>query len=336
MVTDLLFKSKNDDLEKIDELLDKQSAKFKAVWNKYLKTLKSEDSVKIIASFLEINREDLAIQYIEEQTDSFNEILLLLFLVGAAFEIGFLASSIIRSAKTVNNKDLTENALQFNQMLASDKLALEVNRFKSDLNESQRKLIYQVVAQGRVDGISPRLIAKKLAETLGMTEQQFLAVENYRRLLEGGSSEALKRELRDKRFDKTISRAIADKKPLTQEQIDRMVAAYRRRYIRYRSETMTRTVSGQIIEAGRDAAANQMLEKAGLQPGDMVKEWRSRRDDKVRYTHTHASLDGQKVKQNEYFISVSGARLLYPRDSSAPLKETVNCRCRTLRYIYKD
>ena len=336
MVTTPLFKAAADALERVDELLDKQSSKFRTVWNEYLKTLKSDESVKIITDYLEANREDLAIQYIEEQTYSFNEILLLLFLAGAAFEIGFLASSVISSAKKINDKDLTQGSLQFDQTSANGRLASEVDKFKSELNESQRRLVYEVVSQGKADGLSSRLIAQKLADAIGVTEQQFQAIENYRRLLEKGSSQALDRELRDGRFDGVVERSIKNNKPLTQEQIDRMVAAYRRRYIRYRADTMTRTEVKRVVEAGRDEAANQMLDKAGLQPGDMIKEWRSRRDDRVRYTHTHASLDGQKVRQDQYFLSVSGAKLMYPGDSSAPLSEIINCRCRTLRYIQPE
>lgn len=55
------------------------------------------------------------------------------------------------------------------------------------------------------------------------------------------------------------------------------------------------------------------------------KEWIARRDEKTR--DTHAALSGSIVRANEYFVTPSGARLMYPGDPRAPAGETINCRC---------
>ena len=55
------------------------------------------------------------------------------------------------------------------------------------------------------------------------------------------------------------------------------------------------------------------------------KEWIARADEKTR--DTHAELSGSIVRANEYFVSSSGARLMYPGDPRAPAEEIINCRC---------
>ena len=55
------------------------------------------------------------------------------------------------------------------------------------------------------------------------------------------------------------------------------------------------------------------------------KEWIARADEKTR--DTHAGLSGSIVRANEYFVSPSGAKLMYPGDPRAPAEEIINCRC---------
>lgn len=55
------------------------------------------------------------------------------------------------------------------------------------------------------------------------------------------------------------------------------------------------------------------------------KEWIARRDDKTR--DTHAELSGTVQYADRYFVTSSGAKLMYPGDPHAPAKEIINCRC---------
>lgn len=54
------------------------------------------------------------------------------------------------------------------------------------------------------------------------------------------------------------------------------------------------------------------------------KTWRNAGDDKVRKTHVEAG--GQTVGYFDYF-EVGGYYMQYPKDKTAPFKETANCRC---------
>lgn len=55
------------------------------------------------------------------------------------------------------------------------------------------------------------------------------------------------------------------------------------------------------------------------------KQWVARQDNKTR--DTHAELSGTVQYADRYFVTSTGARLLYPGDPSAPAGEIINCRC---------
>lgn len=60
--------------------------------------------------------------------------------------------------------------------------------------------------------------------------------------------------------------------------------------------------------------------------GAVGKAWRTRRDTKVRTSH--GDLEGDFVLMDDKFVTINGAGLRFPGDPSAPLFETINCRCR--------
>lgn len=63
-----------------------------------------------------------------------------------------------------------------------------------------------------------------------------------------------------------------------------------------------------------------------LELGALGKAWRTKRDTRVRTSH--GDLEGDFVLMDEPFVTINGAKLLKPGDPSAPLHETINCRCR--------
>lgn len=329
----MIFKSREDDLEKIESLVSSQSKEFQKLWTKYLDDLKSDASLKIIRDFLEAGRDDLAVAYLEEKSNYFLPIFLTAYMAGALAEIALLTASAIKNQSTYNRIPKTSFSFDNTDYYVNQQIRGLQNGFIENLKDSQRRLFDAVVREARGQGMNVRATARYLIDKLGMTEGQFSAVLNYEKLLRANSREAANRILLDSEKAK-IDTAVKNKRPLTDKQIDKMVAAYKRRFIKRRAEEIARNTTKTIIEEGRAQAATQLLNQAGLTEGDMIKEWRSRRDQKVRNTHKqHIGLDGQKVKENEYFVSPSGARLRHPHDSSAPLSETSGCRCFLLRYI---
>ena len=309
----------------LETLLFDQTDEFRKFVNRFIKDIKSPESQEIIRGYLEQGRTDLVLKYINDNSNNFNEAILAAFLGGANFEIKSIARQILDKTYTVSF-DIT-----YYQTVSE--LARIQNEFIRNFNTANSLLFARISRDMIGVGYSIDEAVKLIIENYGLTVKQYEAVQSYRQALTNLSNNALQRELRDVKYDKYVRAAIENNKPFTQTEIDRMVAAYRRKSIESRMLTIARTTSKNSLETGRAQAALQadlVLNRFGF---EMVKEWRSKRDSKVRYTHQHGNLDGQVVRESDFFVSPSGAKLSYPGDSRAPKKETVNCRCRLLRYV---
>ncbi len=328
----MFTKSRQTDLEEIDSLATKYESQVSDGFLEHVKNLQSDQSIKIIRDFLEAGRIDLAEAYLDEQSDNWFLLPLFFSIFGAAATlwISLIEKSIINRQKSIGITPNTRIVFDPTDPKIAELTHKIVQEIGYDLTLKQKEAFRYIVLQGQLDGKDAKKIAADFRLFVGLTDKQIQAVENYRKLLENGSKQALGRLLRDKSFDSEISSG----KPLTQKQIDDMVNAYRRNMLRYRADTIARTNTGDIVNTAIENASKQALETAGLAGEELIKEWRSLRDKKVRFTHSnHGGMDGQKVGIDEQFISPSGARLNHPHDSSAPISETANCRCRMLVYL---
>lgn len=201
-----------------------------------------------------------------------------------------------------------------------------VREFLADQREATRQALTRGIAQGA----NPRVQARMFRESIGLTARQEGAVANYQSLLERRSVESLTRKLRDRRFDRTVSRAISEDKPLTPEQINRMTTRYRERYLKYRSETIARTESLSAVHEGSEEMYTQAIEEGTLDPRKIEQEWIARLDGRQR--DSHDAMHRQKRPMGEPFVSGQGNFLRYPGDRQAPAEDRIQCRCgRTVR-----
>lgn len=174
-------------------------------------------------------------------------------------------------------------------------------------------------------GLSPRRQVREIINSVGLTEKQQRAVNNYRNMLETSDRRALERSLRDKRFDRTVNRAIRERLPLTRKQIDRMVNRYRQRYLKHRADTIAQTEALSAVHEGNHEMYSQAIETGIFAPDELEQEWYPGRDSKTR--GSHAAMREQVRRFGEAFVSGNGILLRYPGDTSAPASERVRCRC---------
>jgi len=207
-----------------------------------------------------------------------------------------------------------------------------------EITQDQKEMVRQRLTASLSEGINPRqsaleLVGRKNLVTgrreggfIGMTSRQSQWVSNARAELEELNPNYLTRKLRDKRFDRSVRKAIASGKPLTKANIDRMITSLQSRTVKYRGDVIARTESIDALRAGHHESLRQATEAGDVAEGDVTREWDATGDRLTRPTHSRA--DGQKVKGNVPFI-VGGFQLRYPGDSSlgAPAREVVQCRC---------
>lgn len=184
----------------------------------------------------------------------------------------------------------------------------------------------QRVALDLIGRINP-VTRKREGGIVGLTAMQEQWVQNYAAELADPekATGALERALRDKRFDPTVRKAIAEGKAIPLETRRKMVVAYRNRALKLRGDTIGRTEAIRALHEGADEGFRQAIDAGQVQQQNVYKVWHSAGDLRVR--DSHRQMNGQRVKFEASFVSPSGAVLRYPGDPDAPASETVNCRC---------
>lgn len=198
-------------------------------------------------------------------------------------------------------------------------------RLISDYTRIQREATREALRNGIERGLNPRKQAQNFKDSMGLSERHIRWIENYRSMLENGRSEALDRELRDRRFDPTVRRSQKTKTPMSQKDIDRMVERYRDRVLKYRAETIARTEALSAVHAAIHNAYTQAVESGSLDRNVVEEEWITAHDERRRASH--GFMHGQIRPMGEPFLSGDGNLLRYPGDIDAPASDRVNCRC---------
>jgi len=182
-----------------------------------------------------------------------------------------------------------------------------------EIQDQTREGIREYLLAGMTSGRNPKDVAREVKTVIGLTDRQARAVYNFRRELEtfhtrqsagswnlgakidrvngtqvlrpdddGSPKDGIdQRRLRDFRFDGQLQRAMTTGKPLSQAQIDKMVAAYQRKYLAYRSRTIARTEAIRTTNMGVQDAWRQAIE-SGKVPEELVrKRWFVTKDERL-------------------------------------------------------
>lgn len=230
-------------------------------------------------------------------------------------------------------------------------------RLIREVTKEQVSTIRGIMHDGMVKGVNPRTTAREVRTSIGLTGKQYQAVARFRAELEtfhqrksagswnlggkisraAGGAQTMEvdaegnpldgifsRRLRDYRYDGVLQRAIAQRKPLTPEQIDRMVAAYERKYLRYRSETIARTEALRAANEGNRLAWEQAAEQGKVQAALVRRRWIVAKDERAcpvcrPIPRLNAGDEGFGIPPGQSFQTPKGAVAVPPAHP--------NCRC---------
>lgn len=214
-----------------------------------------------------------------------------------------------------------------------------VTRLISD----QRAAVRVALTEGMIKGANPRATAldvigridrvsgKRTGGILGLSGPQEAAASRAREELASSDPALLRnyltRAMRDRRFDKTVQKAIAEGKAIPADTAGKALVQYRNRLLKLRGETIGRTETLTSVNAGQEEAFQQAIDKGEITANQVRDTWRSAGDDRVR--ESHETLNGESKGHGEAFVSPSGARMRFPGDTGlgAPASETIQCRC---------
>lgn len=320
----IFAKAQGQSRSSVEDLINSADKKIRRAFREVQDSLTSEFTVRKLQKLIEDNNTD--------------EILRILTSLGSKFARRVLEQAYIAAADAAAEyiADSVKVTVDFDQtnVRATERMRTRRLDLIREIVEEQRAVIQQVLMRNIEPGSNPLVAAKELRDSLGLTRRQEAAVSNFRRLLASLDSEAMSRELRDKRFDRTIRRAIRDGQQLSREQIDKMVARYRHNYIAYRARTIARTEALRSVHEGTADMYEQAYEEGTVKRSEVRRKWLAARDSRVR--DSHSAMNGQVRGSNEAFESPSGAHLMWPGDATAPASETINCRCVVVTRIVQD
>jgi hypothetical protein len=309
-----------DAASRISRLIAYQEKRFQEVFRQAIKSIQNEFTLAQLADLLAQGKLEEALAGVERAAR----------LLGSAYGDS-LASSARSSAAFLNRALTVAIAFDVSNHRAVSMMQQNTLRLVQGFTAEQKRLVRRVMTEAIAEGMNPRNQARLFRETIGLTERQARAVQNYRKslLAVGRNPEltgpALQRRLRDKRFDRTVVRALREGQTIPQERIDRMVNRYRQRYVNYRAETIARTEALRSVHQGNELMYQQAYENGDIKPSEVLRTWISTGDDRTR--DSHAMLHGEQRAPDEGWEVGIGGMLMYPGDPSAPPEETIQCRC---------
>lgn len=303
--------------ERMERLLQVSERRIRTSFNTVIGQLKGELDINELADLITAGRMEEAISRLDDAGRALGAVANKEY-VAAAEE----AAEFLRGAGV--------GRIQFDQVNTRAVAAMQRNtlRLVSNFSAEQAAATRAAITEGITAGANPRDVARRFRDSIGLTQRQQAAVDNYRRLLGGSSAqqrEALSRELHDSRFGPRLQAGSRqDLNPLTPDQIDRMVGRYAERYVKYRSEVIARTEGLRSVHEGVEELFEQAFEGGVVGRSELIRTWDSSRDGRVRDSHKH--LHGLQRQFGESFPGAAGP-IRFPGDPEAPGSETIQCRC---------
>jgi hypothetical protein len=219
-------------------------------------------------------------------------------------------------------------ALDGNAPRAVEWASNHVGRLITDIIEDNRTAIRGIITGQLAEGVGPRQAAIAVRGQIGLTAQQTGFVGNARAQLVGLDAGYFTRQLRDRRFDGIVRKAIADGKPLASVDIDRITQRYSERLLKHRSEVIARTESVTALRMGRREGIQQAIEQGAIAPDAIKRVWSTSADDRVR--EDHDAMNGEELEgMDTPWTLPDGSQMMTPGDTSlgADASQTIQCRC---------
>jgi len=228
-------------------------------------------------------------------------------------------------------------------------LRQQSSRLIVEIQEDQREAVREALERSLARGDGPRTTALDLVGRtnratrqreggiVGLTSQQGRWADNALDELTSGDPARLRayleRRARDRRFDRTVTKAIREGRPVPTADARRIVARYRQRLLKVRGNTIARTEALSSLHAAQGEGLQQLVDRGRVAEDAVTLEWDAAGDSATR--DSHRFMNGQRRKKGQPFQSGLGSLMHYPGDTSlgAPAEDVIQCRCRLIPRI---
>jgi hypothetical protein len=214
----------------------------------------------------------------------------------------------------------------------------ESSQLVKDIVDDQRVMIRSRLEAGLQSGTNPRQVAlelvgridratgKRVGGVIGLSSNQEQWLRNYEAELASSDPAVLRRaltkNLRDKRFDSVVLRAIRDGTGIAPEMQAKMRMAYANKALKYRGDVIARNETIKALGAAQTEAYQQSIDKGHVSSNLLVKIPVTAGDERVRETHRMVpGMNPDGRKWNEPYQTPFGPQM------HAPYEGEVQCRC---------
>lgn len=298
-----------DDVALIESLAAKLEPKLaKALLEAFDKMAESIDVAKLAAALENGNvAAAMAVVGLDQKVAAFSAL-------KSALETGLWDAGIATAHRVAAVRKFEVEFNRLNPVLIDWMQGYEMNLIR-EVNKTTLAAVQDTLVEGMKEGAGPREVAREVKKVMGLTLNQRRAVRRFRKELEtfhlkrsadgwnlggkisrapgGAQVYALnaagdgpkdginERRLRDFRFDGQLIKAMTSKKKLSKEQIDKMVTAYTRKFLKYRAETIAATEAMRATNAGVQESWRQMIESGKIAESLVRRQWIVAKDERT-------------------------------------------------------
>ncbi len=249
-----------------------------------------------------------------------------------ATEQGYRLSVLFDATNPRAERIVAENSLRLATELVDDQIAMMRTSLSEGLNAGRNP---RSVALDLVGRINPATRVRE-GGTLGLHSTQERWLANY--VSDLGSDDPatlrtlLDRGLRDKRFDRSIAKAIREGTGLPPEIQAKMRASYANRALKWRGDLIAKQETLSALREAQVEAWNQGIDKGVVKREEIRKFWVTAGDLRVRPEHQQIpGMNPDGRAWNEPFQTPTGTSMFAPHDHD------LACRCRmNVRVNYVD
>lgn len=209
------------------------------------------------------------------------------------------------------------------------------------ITADQREAVRQRLSAGMQNGQNPRVVAldivgrinratgKREGGILGLSAVQAEYVATARDELTSDDpailGHFLTRARRDRRFDRSITKAIREGQALQPEIARKAAAGYERRLLQLRGEMIGKVEVFNALAEAKDRAYWQAVDEGKLS-AEMVRiRWRHLSNEHPRLDHV--AMNGRTIKLGGRFVLPDGTSMRFPHDPDGSVKHNAGCHC---------
>lgn len=326
-----------------EELLAQYEPRVAKAFRDAIESIKSGVLMKTVVKRLERGDISGAVAAIQFDPEAFAALELAL---REAFNTGGV--SFVQSLPSLVAADGTRVLFQFGvRNLEAERLIREQSSMLvANITEDQRQALRTAFETGLAQGKNPtataldvigrvnRVTGRREGGTIGLTSRQVDFITRARENLQSGDPTTMKAYLdlktRDKRFDRSVTKAIREGRAVDEALIQRMIGRLSDNNLRLRGEMIGLEETRSALFAVRDNAIRQQIGSGKIAAQDVTKHWLHSGSEHPRMQHIEmaARYKAEGVPLDQAFVASDGTLLMFPHAPGIPARHKIGCRCR--------